>query len=45
MKKYVTPEMEIKSLVQDVTVVSDDLPDGEYGGQVTYSTPNTWWPF
>lgn len=45
MKQYVTPEMEIKSLVQDVTVASDDMADGEYGGQIVFSTPNTWWSF
>lgn len=42
MKKYVTPEMEIKSLVQNVTVANDDVSDGEYGGVAVMSAAN-WW--
>ena len=42
MKKYVTPEMEIKSLVQNVTVANDEKPDGEYGNTAVMSAVN-WW--
>ena len=45
MKEYIKPEMDIKSLVQAVAVANDDLADGEYGGQIVFSTPQTWWPF
>ena len=42
MKKYVTPEMEIKSLVQNVTVANDEKPDGQYGNIAVLSAVN-WW--
>ena len=45
MKEYLKPELNIKSLVQSGTVAAEELPDGEYGGEITYSVPNSWWPF
>ena len=45
MKEYIKPEFEVKSIVQDVNVANESLPDGEYGGQIIFSTPNSWWPF
>ncbi len=37
MKVYIKPEMEIKSLVQNVTLAAED-------GTVEASVPNVWWP-
>lgn len=45
MKEYIKPELEIKSLIQTTTVANEELPDGEYGGQLVFSTPNSWWPY
>lgn len=45
MKEYIKPELNVKSLVQNITVAAEELPDGEYGNELLQSVPNSWWPF
>lgn len=45
MKEYIKPDFEVKVLIQESYLANESLPDGEYGGQIVFSTPSSWWPF